>query len=264
MALPVQTVQRIDMGEIPSTQDEAKKHFATLSEGEWRVYTASSQTAGRGTHGRPWVSFQDKSILASYIFTFSNASQQIRYISQIAALAVSECLKSEGVKNSVKWVNDVLVNGKKVAGILTESELKAGSCFYLCIGIGVNVNVPAEAFKDQTVIDQPATSLMAETGREFSLDKMIASLSERLRENITTLEKKSYSVFREAITTNLETYGGAFITFDTECKEEGSEKKRYIKGVIIGVDEHGALMLNDEGGKCHIFSTGRIMKKNEG
>jgi len=252
-------VQRFHSAEVPSTQDLAKSNFRELGPNEWRVYTAGFQTNSRGTNGRPWVSFKNSSVLASYIFSFSNERGQLGYISQIVALATAECLKEADINCSIKWVNDVLVNGRKVAGVLTETESKAANQFYVCVGIGINVNVPFEAFRDQR-IDQPATSLQAETGRTFDLDQLIASLSIKLRSNITKLERETFSVFYATISDNLETFGGNLVTFDTEPAEGTPDNQRYIKGVVVGVNSNGALIFKDETEKVHTFINGRILR----
>jgi BirA family biotin operon repressor/biotin-[acetyl-CoA-carboxylase] ligase len=252
-------VSRIHYDSIPSTQTEAKKHFGELTEkGAWRVYTASSQTQGQGTHGRDWHS-PIGNIYASYIFLVPKniAGTTLPHLAQIGAISVAEVLDNHGVSSTIKWVNDVLINGKKAAGLLPQAETQ-GDYFGVCMGVGVNVNVELSQLSH---IAQPATSVKAETGKELPLDRLIDELSNRIYDNVTRLMREGYAPFQQAMNARLERFGGFPIIFDREVVKEGETP--YYVGTITGVGNNGSLLLKEVNGEKQTCITGRILKGRE-
>lgn len=125
---------------IPSTQDIAKGH-ARLGRMEGTVVQAREQTAGKGRHGRQWVS-KPGNLFLSFILNPPCAAMQIGQISVLIGLAlaftVRQCV-AEDARVRIKWPNDVMINDEKCAGILLESELSGPNIRWVIVGIGVNI-----------------------------------------------------------------------------------------------------------------------------
>jgi BirA family biotin operon repressor/biotin-[acetyl-CoA-carboxylase] ligase len=130
---------------------------------EGTVIIADEQTAGRGRLGRAWLS-PPGSISVSLLLYPGIAG--LPYLIMIASLAAARSIEAvTGLKARLKWPNDVLVNGRKVAGILIESSMKGKAVDYAVIGMGININVDMTAFPEITAT---ATSLSGELGASVS------------------------------------------------------------------------------------------------
>jgi BirA family biotin operon repressor/biotin-[acetyl-CoA-carboxylase] ligase len=138
---------------------------------EGTVIIAGEQTAGQGRLKRTW--FSPGGNIALSIILYPDAAN-LPYLIMIASLAVALSIESvTGLKTQIKWPNDVLIGGKKVAGILVESEVKGGTVVYAVIGIGINVALrPAEVNEISAI----ATGLEEEIGRKVSREDIIRNL----------------------------------------------------------------------------------------
>jgi len=155
---------------LTSTMEVAKRE-ARQGAAEGTAIIADEQTAGRGRMKRVWLSPKG-SIALSVIL-----HPDVAYLSSLvmlASLAVAHSIEAvTGLKAQVKWPNDVLINGKKVCGILIESEMRRNIVDYAIIGIGVNVNLKLSDFPE---IQPIATSLSDELGRDVSRLELIRRL----------------------------------------------------------------------------------------
>jgi BirA family biotin operon repressor/biotin-[acetyl-CoA-carboxylase] ligase len=132
------------------------------------------QTAGRGRLGREWVAPPGSSVLASVVLHPDVPTENLAELSLVAGRACAQALAEvAGVVPTVKWPNDVLIDGRKVAGILAEA--REGR---VVLGIGINVHQTAAQLPDRA--EQPATSLLLETGRRFERAELLASLLDHL------------------------------------------------------------------------------------
>lgn len=156
--------------EIDSTNDEAKR-LAASGAAEGTLVWAGSQNAGRGRRGRPWVSLLGN-LHVSLILKPQVPVGEAAEIGFVAALAVAAaCDRVLPGAARLKWPNDVLIDDKKVAGILLESRAEAGGALaWLVVGIGVNLAMHPEA------TEHPATSLQA-AGASVTADAMLAALA---------------------------------------------------------------------------------------
>ena len=180
---------------------------------EGTVIVADEQTAGRGRLERVW--FSPRGNIAISIILYPNLDN-LPYIIMLASLAVVHGIESvTGLKSRLKWPNDVLINDRKVCGILVESDVK-GSMVNTIIGIGLNVNLMPAEFPD---IESLATSLASELGRDVSPLSLIrrllveierlylvltdgGSIYEEWRDRLVTLGKRVH------VTSGEETYEG--------------------------------------------------------
>ena len=158
---------------IDSTSTYVKTHLKTLpKEG---CIVAAMQTGGRGQFQRSWVSPLG-GIYMTLFFPWPEDLLPPREMSLDAARLVKEILISRGVTVHLKWPNDLLIGHKKVGGILTEIVDHT-----IIIGIGLNINLALEAFEN---VDQPATSLLIETGKMTELPPLIREIAETLLQGL--------------------------------------------------------------------------------
>ena len=167
-----------------STMDVAKQ---AIKDGaaEGAIVIADHQTAGRGRLGRTWLSPPDSSILLSIIL-YPNLEQLPR-LTIAAALAVAKSIeKITGLEPVIKWPNDVLIGGKKVSGVLIESDVQGDKVNYAIVGIALNVNLDPSSIPE---ISETATSLKQVLGQEVSRLDVIESLLVEFEELYQTLRR---------------------------------------------------------------------------
>ena len=126
------------------------------------IVLAKTQTHGRGRLERRWDSSFKDNLYFSLVLKDIKKSSHAQNITQVAALAIVETLKKYQIKALIKWPNDVLVNNKKISGILSETSIKGNELEFLILGIGININMSKNLLDE---IDQPATSLSVELNR---------------------------------------------------------------------------------------------------
>jgi BirA family transcriptional regulator, biotin operon repressor / biotin---[acetyl-CoA-carboxylase] ligase len=152
-----------------STQRELAADVA-----EGAVAVAEEQTAGRGRLGRRWYAPARTSVLVSVNLRPAVATSRLPELSLVAGRAVAEAISAEtGIRPEVKFPNDILIGGRKVAGILAEARDDR-----VVLGIGINANLAAEELPED--VDTPATSLQVETGAPVDRAMLLATLLERL------------------------------------------------------------------------------------
>jgi BirA family transcriptional regulator, biotin operon repressor / biotin---[acetyl-CoA-carboxylase] ligase len=141
---------------------------------EGAVAAADAQTAGRGRLGRDWVAPPGSSVLASIVLHPDVPTAKLAELSLVAGRACAQALADvAGVLPEVKWPNDVLIGGRKVAGILAEA--REGR---VVLGVGINVLQTAGELPQRT--QHPATSLLLETGRSIPRAELLAALLDHL------------------------------------------------------------------------------------
>ena len=159
---------------LGSTQDLARQ-LAQAGALEGTVVLAGRQTAGRGRLGRSFISPRGG---LYFTVVLRPALQHLRPLPIVAALAVARGLERvAGLRTALKWPNDVLVGGRKICGILLESELMGQAVNYVLLGIGVNMNADMSAYPEIAAI---ATSAAAEAGREVSREALAAAVLDEL------------------------------------------------------------------------------------
>jgi BirA family biotin operon repressor/biotin-[acetyl-CoA-carboxylase] ligase len=219
---------------IGSTNIEAmKKAQAGYSR---YLVLAEHQSQGRGRRGRTWVSPLGKNLYFSLMWSFQNGVSALEGLSLLTALVVVRALQKAGFAGlGLKWPNDVLLNGNKLAGILLEiNGDKTGPC-QVVIGIGLNIKMPQSAGAE---IDQPYADLAASGGminRNWIASALIDGLHTELEKFVVSgfapyrQEWESLDVYRDK---EVQVQSGAGI----------------IRGVVAGVDVGGALLLKTSGG----------------
>ena len=171
---------------LPSTNDWAKTHLENLSREALTVITAVTQTQGRGRYGKRWISPPGENLYATFVFFAS--TQDPAQITHLLALSALQLLQEKGITTQIKWPNDLLVNRKKIAGILCETVGNQG----IVIGIGLNVNMSLESLG---LIDQPATSILCETGAVQEIPTLISCLAERFSTDLMLYLEQGFTPF---------------------------------------------------------------------
>jgi BirA family biotin operon repressor/biotin-[acetyl-CoA-carboxylase] ligase len=160
---------------LDSTNTWALDHLAELQEGD--VVHATVQTAGRGRFERAWLAVPGKCLTLSLVLKHPAWIPLGPNLGQVAAWAMVEMLAGFGIRACLKWPNDVMVDDRKVAGILVERGLAADG---FVVGIGLNVNVSASELR-QGGLDRPATSLAEAVGHAFDLNEVMTALAGELQ-----------------------------------------------------------------------------------
>jgi len=171
-----------------STNDVAAK-YSRNKQNDGLVIFAEEQTAGRGRAANKWLSGRADSILCSIVITKNKLNAEL--ISLTCAVAVAEAIGRPGRSYAkIKWPNDIMLNGKKVAGILLESKMENGGNTYV-IGIGINCHQKKESFTDE--LQQIATSIDAEShsisDRNLLAKRLLVSLDHWLEVAVNNSEK---------------------------------------------------------------------------
>jgi BirA family biotin operon repressor/biotin-[acetyl-CoA-carboxylase] ligase len=216
---------------LTSTNDIAKLE-AKKGAREGTVVVTEEQTAGRGRLKRAWLSPKG-SIALSIILHPTPA--RLPSLIMVASLAVVHCIeKVSGLEAQIKWPNDVLVNGKKVCGILIESDVRGNAVDYAVIGIGLNVNLNTADFPEIAVT---ATSISQELGEKISRREMIRCLLVEV-ENLYLALPEGDSVFRE--------WRERLVTLGKEVNINSG--KASYKGIAESVASDGSLFLRQPDG----------------
>lgn len=157
-----------------STMDEADRH-AKKGAGDGTVIIAENQTDARGRFRRQWISNLGN-LYVSVILR--PVIQSLPYISMMSSIAVVRALNRISLSSvSIKWPNDVMINGKKVSGILVENTIKGNILEYCVVGVGINVDFDAAS---DPLIGHTATSLNVECGRQIDRNQLAGYLLEEL------------------------------------------------------------------------------------
>lgn len=223
---------------LKSTNEEMKK---ILSSGNklknYSIVATYNQTNGTGRFDRKWISFPNSNLCFSIFIESEKDIKCIPSLTMSSALAVNDFLKSYGVKSNLKWPNDVLVENKKICGILSEHINNAKNNIKgVIIGIGLNVNLTTN---ELNTIDQPATSMLVECNRSFLLDNILESLCENLNFWIKKWEiNPSFKTIKQNWINCSEEIGNTI-----SIKDEG----KIIHGKLEDYGEYGELIINIDG-----------------
>ncbi len=173
-----------------STNPDAKR-FAEEGEPHGTTVVADSQTAGKGRRGRVWESPAGTSIYFTIVLRPKFNPEKASMVTLVMALSVAEAIcEVTGLSTGIKWPNDIVVNGKKVVGILTELSMtpELNEIQFLVAGVGVNVNQESAAdFPEE--IRETATSLRMESGKNISRAILLERILARFEEDYEIFER---------------------------------------------------------------------------
>lgn len=237
---------------VASTNSWARR-FARLGACDGTVFLAGSQTAGRGRLKRKWVS-PAGGLWFSVVLRSKLKLAEAFGLVFVASLAVAEVLEElYGLKTQVKWPNDVLVDSKKVCGILAETKLESKNVEYVVVGVGINANfgvkksLPADLWKI-------ATSLEDELGRKIELEMLFKALLEKLERLCDVFLEKGFRVVLD----EWKKYAGFL-----GCQVEVLSMDERLTGLALDVDSSGSLVLKlADGTVKHVFA-GDVVLQSE-
>jgi len=230
--------------EVGSTNNWAKE-LAELDAPEGTVAIAETQTAGRGRLGRKWISPKG-GLWFSIIFRPKLKPQETVKLVFLACLAVAETIRDMyGLKTEIKWPNDVLVDGRKVCGILSEMKTVGEKVDYAIIGVGVNANFDVEKEFPEELWEK-ATSVQKALGRKIALEELFKALLEKM-DNL-------YQIFlKEGFKPILEKWKDLAYFLGCEVEVYGDGEK--FEGIASSVGDDGALILKlKDGSERRIFA----------
>lgn len=243
----VEKVDHIHLEKVNSTNTYAKEKYPHFNLETMTRITADEQTAGRGRFERNWISPKDQNIYLTYFFTTEKSIMDLNNLAQILSLSITKLISKLGLSPHIKWPNDVLINGKKIAGILCET-IDLHDKFGVVLGCGININMPKEAL-DQ--IDQPATSLLVELGKEQDKKALIEQLELFFLEDYHLFKRDGFKPFYMSYDALL-THKGKPITL----KQNG----HLISGTLHSLNPDGRLNILLDNGDIQTLSSGEIKK----
>jgi len=224
----------------------AAMQAAADDEPEGAVFAAEEQTAGRGRSGHSWESAQSAGIYCSVVLRPALTPADTLILSLLAGIAVGAAVEQAmGLHPDLRWPNDVLLNGRKFCGILTEMNAEPTRVRYVVVGIGINVN--QASFTGE--LEPIATSLRMESGREWSRVELTAALLKSLDSDYRKLTQGGADA-RAAILRNFEEHSSFARSRYVHVDEEGGG----FEGVSEGLDERGFLRVRTEAGLRTVLS----------
>lgn len=241
--------QMILLGEVGSTNDALRRRVRKGAV-DGTVLLAESQTTGRGRHGKPWFSPTGLNLYVSVLCCPPIPVSSVPVYAFIASLAITDAMRAEGIPAAIKWPNDVLVDGRKAAGVLVTCARTRGRPTHVILGVGVNVNVdrawlaaglgPAAA---------GATSLSEIAGRQIDRNALAGML-------LNALERWDGEYRSGGPSGVLAEWRGrdALNGRAVEIRQDG----RSLRGTARGVTDQGRLIVEEADGTRHEVLTGEV------
>ncbi|MFZ7187179.1 bifunctional biotin--[acetyl-CoA-carboxylase] ligase/biotin operon repressor BirA [Avibacterium avium] len=227
---------------IHSTNQFLLEQIEQLEKGQ--LCLAEYQTAGRGRRGRQWLSPFAGQVIMSLYWTLDRQIN-LEGLSLVVGMAIADTLRKAGAWGvKLKWPNDVLLNGRKLAGILVEIANRPNNLHNLVIGLGINLSLP----KQHNNIDQPWAELV-EVLPDFDRNKLIVSLSQNLIARLQQFEQVGID----------EKFRQEWLEMDAYFGEEVNilSENHKITGIEQGIDERGYIQLMTEEGMRY-FNGGEV------
>ena len=233
------------LDEVGSTNDYAKE-LALTGAPSGTVVIAAKQIAGKGRLGREWDGGAGKDIYMTILLRPEITGEEAARLTLLAGVCVAKAVNEiSPQKAGIKWPNDVVIEGKKICGILTEAGYKASEIDYAAVGIGINVN--RESFTPE--LRDKATSLYLENGKGYNRAKIIKRVLE--------IFDKYYGEF-------LKTGTASFIEeYRSLCVNIGRNVAIYENGVsyraqAVGINGGGALEIITQSGEKRTIESGEV------
>lgn len=237
----------IQLDGVDSTSEEAGRR-AREGAPEGTLIWAGEQSAGRGRRGRVWLSPAGNLYCSLVVRPDRPAAEavQLGFVAGLAVAEAAEALLPDERIVSCKWPNDVLVGGRKVAGVLLDaSSAKDGRCEWVVIGMGINVRWhpgPGEA-------EFPATSLVAEGAAGLDPARLLEVLAPRLRDGLRRWREQGFAPVRQEWLRR---------AFGLHQEMTVRLHDRLLSGTFSGLDPLGAMMLT-AAGQTHVLTAGDVV-----
>lgn len=228
------------------------KQMAEEGAEEGMLAVAECQSAGRGRRGRGWSSEPGSGIWMTLLLRPDCEPVYAAPLTLVTALAVSAALKeTTGLDVKIKWPNDIVLNGKKICGILTEMSSEVDYINYVAVGMGINVNT--QSFPEE--VKEVATSLFMESGRSYTRSVIIAAIMRYMEEYYGQfLKTKDVSEMQEEYNRHLVNRNQQVTVL---VGEVGRQRVLY-RGIAEGINKTGALLVRTEDGTVQEVVAGEV------
>lgn len=229
--------------ETASTNDLAREAGESGAP-ERTVFVADHQTRGRGRMGRSWLEQPGNALLFSILFRRRLSESFL--LTMLCSVAAAEAIdRVAGVRAEIKWPNDLMLNGKKLAGVLTETSWRRSESFAV-VGIGINVNFDPSRVEG---IPDTATSLLRESGREISRQRLLYEILLEIDALLATDPQQLGPLVRSRWAARL------WRRLQRVVVVEGNQA---LEGVFEDVAEDGALLLRLDDGSVQTLRVGDL------
>ncbi len=227
---------------VDSTQNLAVS-LADRHDSHGAVVIAEQQMSGRGRQKRKWLSPKG-GVWLSVVLKPNIPTTKITLLPFVAALAACDAIRATGLDAQLKWPNDVMISGKKVAGILLDISAESAQVNYAVIGIGINANVDSAAISAR-LDGVKITSISDELGRSVSRLDLVKALLENLERYYLEMEERGPIAILQKWKKNSEMLGH---------KVTVTQNNRTVRGVAADVNDDGSLLLRTSDGDINIVS----------
>lgn len=232
--------------ETGSTNEDIKQ-LADKGAVNGTLVIADMQTAGRGRRGRTWISPKGNSIYMSLLLRPACMPNQASALTLVMALAVLEAMEElVPGRSGIKWPNDIVMNGKKVCGILTEMSLEKNTIGYVVIGIGINAN--QSSFDEK--ISATATSLLLEFGKKIDRTQFIGRMLHYFEQKYAQFEKTW------DLTGLVDKYNRYLLNRDRQVRVLDPQGE--YEGVALGINSQGELIVRKQDGEIVEVYAGEV------
>lgn len=235
--------KRVECHESIDSTNLRAKQLAEMGEPEGTLVVAEEQTAGRGRRGRGWTSEPGVGIWMTLLLRPDLKPSRVPGITLIAALALNWVIRRKcQVDSQIKWPNDIILNGKKICGILTEMSSEVNYTHYVVTGIGINANTPS--FPEE--IAETATSILLQSGKKVDRAELIGQFA-----NVFGSYYERY-VSDGDLSAFVQEYNEMLANRDRQVQifhgmVEDARPSEIEKGIARGIDRTGALLVEIDG-----------------
>ncbi|MDD2309999.1 MAG: biotin--[acetyl-CoA-carboxylase] ligase [Desulfuromonadaceae bacterium] len=240
---------RLEFSKLTESTNADAFRLAEAGAAEGTVVLADSQTGGKGRRGRVWSSPAGVNLYCSVILRPSIMPQEAPQLTFLSAVAAARAIElTTKLIPEIKWPNDLLISGKKVAGLLNEMSAETDGINFVILGIGVNLNMTAGQFPED--LRHPATSLLLESGVHVDRSLFAAAMLNELERLYADFLEHGFGPVREEWQHRCNATGHRVLVNDsgTEC----------TGGRFIGIDSDGAMLLRSDDGKLHRITCGDV------
>ena len=237
--------------DILKSSNITAKELAESGCNEYTAVIVESQTNGKGRLGRSFISNSENGLYMSIVLKPTFSPDQCTNITTMAAVAVLEAIKeTSNTVPTIKWINDIYINDKKVCGILTEASFDNRKLNYVIVGIGINITPPQNGFDDS--IKDIATSIYEKEAPNGYKELLCAKIIDKLIYYYLNIESKSYmKTYKESsniIGKEVDVYRGNEI----------------INGIAIDINENAELIVKTKNGEICVFNSGEARVRKHG
>lgn len=231
---------------IDSTNNEVKRQAENGAK-QGLLVIAEEQTLGRGRRGRNWTSPKGQGIWMSFLIKPDILPTDASMLTLVAALAMTSALRDvANINAEIKWPNDIVANGKKLCGILTEMSTETDAVNYVVVGVGVNVNT--DGFPED--IAATASSVFLETGEKVSRSRIVAEFGQNF--------ERYYKIFLQNcdLSELVDEYNSYLVNTGREIYVIEGQNKTVMRA--LGINERGELLAIAEDGTVKSIIAGEV------